>query len=117
MKKQLTPYFYSFGFLLISYLIIAFLLVLFSYLFNINNTIYKSTILITSYTIIMITSFLFIHLVNSKPIIHVSIFALIYLIISYLSNNGVNNLLHLFLKPLIFIICCIIFTMLKPDKS
>ncbi|MFR1450116.1 MAG: hypothetical protein ACLSXC_06125 [Beduini sp.] len=115
MKKQLTPYLFSFAFIFIGYLLMALLLVLSELLFKLNNTLYNAILVLSSYVIIIAASFLFIQKIKTKPMIHAIIFSIIYLLISYLAGNGVIHLLHLFLKPIVFIIGCVIFTMFKPE--
>lgn len=115
MKKYLTPYLFTFSFIFGLFLITSLLMVSSSYLFPLSNVTYNRMIVVISYVVIIAGSYLFMHLIQSKPLIHTFIFGFLYLILSYLACNGVVSLLHLFLKPITFIISCVIWTVFSKE--
>lgn len=115
MKKYLTPYLFTLTFIFGLFMIISLLMVTITYLLPLSSATYNMIILVTSYIVIIAGSYLFIHFVPSKPLIHTVVFGIIYLIISYLACNGVSSLLHLFLKPVIFILCCVIWSVFSKE--
>lgn len=116
MKKYVTPYLFTLTFMFGLFFITSLLLVSSTYLISLSTSTYQLILKVASYIIIIASSILFIHFIPSKPLYHSILLAFLYLIISYLACNGVVHWLHLFLKPIVFIISCIVVSILKSDR-
>lgn len=117
MKKFITPYLFSLTFVFGGFLLVSLLLVSLSYFITFSSSTYSMMILILSYMIIIGGSDVFIRFTPSKPLIHSIVFAIIYLIFSYLAANGVTHLLHLILKPTVFVGCCVLWSVFKKETK
>ena len=116
MKKRLIPYLYGFGFIFGCYFVLSLLMVAQSYFFPLNNTLRNSILTIGSYSIIVISAFIFIHFIRTKKIIHVCIFASIYTLLSILIAGGAIHFIHLILKPIVFILTGVLITIFTADE-
>lgn len=117
MKKYVTPYLFTLTFIFGLYFLVSLIMVGMSYFLPLSSSTYRIILLMSSYTIIIAGSYLFIHFIPSKPLIHAIVLALFYLMLSYLTCNGVTRILHLLVKPMVFIVGCIVFSMFKKEDS
>lgn len=117
MKKLLTPYLFSFALICLTYLVVSLIMVSISYVTTINRDLYQMILTTVSYITIVAASFTFIHQIDSKPIVHIVLFALLYFIISLMINHSSIHLLRLIIKPILFLISGIVLTLFFKDNG
>lgn len=116
MKKQLIPYLKTYLFIMISYFIISLIMATLCTLIHISSFIYQIIIQLISYLLLIISCLFLFKLEQNKPVIHGFIYAISYLLISFIIH--IDSLSWtILIKPLfIFIIFCI-FSYIKKNNN
>ena len=107
MKKILYTYILSILIFLIPFLFISFIIALSSYFIQFNALYIEIIIQILSYILLMISSLFLTSQIKKRRIFHSSLFAFLYFMISLFIHLGKINIIHLLLKPSLFIIIAI----------
>ena len=112
MKKHIKPYFISFSFLLISYLLLSFIFTIIFSLIHSSAFIYTTLISISSYLIIIISIFLLLKTQKKPTYLAGLIFCFIYSLFLLIINIH-HYKLSLIIKPLLILISYYILLYIK----
>lgn len=104
MKKTIRTYIYTILLFLIPFIFVSFILAILSYFIQLNSLTMNIFIQAISYILLIISALYFTSQIKQKRTLHCLLLALIYFLISLFMHLGNLHLVHLFLKPFIFIL-------------
>lgn len=116
MKKHIKPYFISFSFLIISYLLLSFIFTIIFSFIHCSSFIYTSLINISSYLIIIISMILLLKTQKKPTYLAGLIFCLIYTLFLLIINIR-HYKLTLVIKPILILISYYILIHLKKRSN
>lgn len=103
MKQTLRTYIYTCLIFLIPFILISFILSIFSYFIQTNYFITRTILQILSYLILLFAALYFTSHLSHHRMKHCLLFAFIYFTISLCTHLGNIQYVHLILKPLLFL--------------
>ena len=104
MKKTIRTYINTILLFLIPFIIISLILAILSYFIQTNSLVLNIIIQVISYILLIISALYFTSQLEKNRMKHCLCFGLLYFFMSLLIHLGNINYIHLFLKPLIFIV-------------
>lgn len=108
MKNYLISYLKTALILLLAYIIASIILTTFITFIPISNTLYHVLLYLFSYCILIACSIYFYKVIPHKLLLHSCLFALGYLILSFLFHLGDLNMIAFITRPLVFIATSIV---------
>ncbi len=103
MKKTIRTYIYTILLFLIPFVFISFILAILSYFMQLNSLTMNIIIQTISYVLLVISALYFTSKIKNGRLKHCFVLGLIYFLISLFMHLGNIHIIHLLLKPLIFI--------------